>query len=211
MPSYAANRRLIIGIQRICKPFKSLDLLSPTTMPSHIPASPIILRQLVAITLVWSMSIELESFFRTVVLIRRSNDNFQTIPANVATVADILEDKGIAWGAYQEDMPYSGFEGFSWVDPAQKNDYVRKHNPFIEYDSIADNKDRLAVIKNFTLFYEDLDNNKLPQYFFITPNMTNDGHDTNVTVAAKWARAFLTPLLTNKDFMQNTLVLLTFE
>jgi len=33
----------------------------------------------------------------------------------------------------------------------------------------------LAVIKNFTLFYEDLNNNKLPQYLFITPNMTNDG------------------------------------
>jgi len=43
---------------------------------------------------------------------------------------DILEDKGISWGAYQEDMPYSGYDGFSWVDPAQKDDYVRKHNPF---------------------------------------------------------------------------------
>lgn len=61
-----------------------------------------------------------------------SNDNFQTIPANVSTIVDILEDKGISWGAYQEDIPYSGYEGFSWVDPAQKNDYVRKHNPFGE-------------------------------------------------------------------------------
>jgi hypothetical protein len=49
-----------------------------------------------------------------------SNDNFETITANVSTIADILEDKGISWGTYQEDMPYSGYEGFSWVDPEQK-------------------------------------------------------------------------------------------
>jgi acid phosphatase len=145
------------------------------------------------------------------VLTLPSNDNFQTIPANVATIVDILEDKGISWGAYQEDMPYTGYEGFSWVDPEQLNDYVRKHNPFVQYDSISSNKDRLAVIKNLTLFYEDLANDKLPQYMFITPNMTNDGHDTNVTVAGKWSRDFLTPLLSNRNFLQNTLVLLTFD
>jgi acid phosphatase len=79
------------------------------------------------------------------------------------------------------------------------------------YDSVANDKNRLAVIKNFTMFQSDLKNNKLPQYMFFTPNMTNDGHDTNVTFAGKWASDFLTPLLTNKNFMQNTLVLLTFD
>jgi len=29
---------------------------------------------------------------------------------------------------YQEDMPYSGFEGFGWVNQKNgANDYVRKH------------------------------------------------------------------------------------
>lgn len=46
---------------------------------------------------------------------------------------------------------------------------------------------------------------------FITPNMTDDGHDTSVTVAGAWANRFLTPLLSNKNFMNNTLVLLTFD
>lgn len=41
--------------------------------------------------------------------------------------------------------------------------------------------------------------------------MTDDGHDTDVTVAGAWADRFLTPLLANKNFMQNTLVLLTFD
>lgn len=37
----------------------------------------------------------------------------------------------------------------------------------------------------------------------------NDGHDTSVTTAGKWVKSFLTPLLTNKNFMQKTLVILS--
>lgn len=46
---------------------------------------------------------------------------------------------------------------------------------------------------------------------FITPNMTNDGHDTSITTAGAWSKNFLTPLLQNKNFLSNTLVLLTFD
>ena len=41
--------------------------------------------------------------------------------------------------------------------------------------------------------------------------MTSDGHDTSVTVAGEWLKTFLTPLLNDPNFMQNTLVLLTFD
>jgi acid phosphatase len=59
-----------------------------------------------------------------------SNDDFNQIPANVSSVVDLLEDAGISWGEYQEDMPYSGFEGYQWLNQETgANDYVRKHNP----------------------------------------------------------------------------------
>jgi hypothetical protein len=67
-----------------------------------------------------------------------------------------------------------------------------------------------SEFKNFTEFYKDLEADKLPQWMWIT-NMTNDGHGTNVTVARAWAKSFLTPLLSNKKFLKNTLVLLTFD
>jgi hypothetical protein len=94
----------------------------------------------------------------------------------------------------------------------------------MSYDSITSNVDRLAKAKNFTMFNTDLANNALPQWMFITPNMSqsplpamssiliflaNDGHDTSVTTAGKWARSFLTPLLSNSHFMKRTLVLLS--
>ena len=82
---------------------------------------------------------------------------------------------------------------------------------------------RYSNIKNFTLFYDDLKNNKLPQWYadvqtfidvraFITPNMLNDGHDTTVDYTGNWTRSFLTPLLNNTNFNGNkTLILVTFD
>jgi hypothetical protein len=45
-------------------------------------------------------------------------------------------------------------------------------SPLMSYDSVTSNLDRLAKIKNFTMFYENLENNALPQWMFITPNMS---------------------------------------
>jgi len=138
------------------------------------------------------------------------NDNFNAVASNVSTVIDLLEARGISWSEYQEDMPYTGFEGFSWVNSAGKNDYVRKHNPAVIYNTNVQT-DRLAKIKNLTMFDQDLKNDQLPQWMFITPNMTSDGHDSSYTVAGSWTRNFIEPLLKNKNFMKNTAVLITFD
>lgn len=57
-----------------------------------------------------------------------NNDDPNLIPQNVSSIADLLDDKGITWGLYQEDMPYSGFTGAEYKNQVTKaNDYVRKH------------------------------------------------------------------------------------
>ncbi|WYZ41241.1 hypothetical protein EsH8_V_000136 [Colletotrichum jinshuiense] len=147
------------------------------------------------------------------------NDDFSRADRNVSTVFDLLDTKGISWSSYQEDMPFSGFEGMAWVNHKNgANDYVRKHNPPIFFDSVTHYEQRLSQIKNISItnkeasmFHKDLKANKLPQWMFITPNMTSDGHDTSVTVAGTWTRNFLEPLLEDKNFMNNTLVLVTFD
>ncbi|EHK97099.1 putative Phosphate-repressible acid phosphatase [Glarea lozoyensis 74030] len=78
-------------------------------------------------------------------------------------------------------------------------------------ENIITKPERAAQIKNTTMFFEDLKNDQLPQWMFITPNMTSDGHDTSVTTAGVWLRTFLEPLLKDKNFMKNTLVLITFD
>ncbi|KAL2015029.1 hypothetical protein VTK56DRAFT_6443 [Thermocarpiscus australiensis] len=140
------------------------------------------------------------------------NDDFNAFPANISTVVDLLDTKGISWAAYQEDLPYPGFQGFNFSNQQTfANDYVRKHNPLVLFDNIAKNATRAAQIKSFVNLTSDLESKKLPQWSFVTPNMTNDGHDTNVTFAGAWARAFLEPLLQNDYFMKKTLVVLSFD
>lgn len=44
----------------------------------------------------------------------------------------------------------------------------------MSYDSVTSNTNRLAQTKNFTMFEKDLAANKLPQWMFITPNMSRN-------------------------------------
>jgi acid phosphatase len=140
------------------------------------------------------------------------NDKFNQVPANVSTIADLFDVKNIAWGEYQEHLPYPGYQGSNYSNQETRaNDYVRKHNPKVLYNSVTQDANRLRQIKNFTSFYDDLKAQRLPQYSFITPNMTNDAHDTNITFAGAWAWRFLAELLEDDYFTKDTLILLTFD
>jgi len=60
------------------------------------------------------------------------DDALHAIPDQVASVVDLLETAGISWAEYEEDMPYTGFTGFNYTNPATFYvDYVRKHNPLV--------------------------------------------------------------------------------
>jgi hypothetical protein len=85
------------------------------------------------------------------------------------------------------------------------------HSPFISYDSINLNGTRLQKIQSFTDFANDVKANTLPQYAHMSPDMLNDGHNTSLAYAANWTQSFLTPLLANEQFMNNTLILLTYD
>ncbi|KAK8053320.1 phosphoesterase-domain-containing protein [Apiospora saccharicola] len=139
-------------------------------------------------------------------------DGNYRIDADKKTVVDLLDAKNISWSVYGEDMPYSGFEADFVNQQNGANDYVRKHNPLMSYDSFTMDPNRLAKSKNLTMFYNELAADKLPQWMFITPNMTSDGHDTSVTTAGLWMRSFLTPLLADPKFNTNrTLVVVSFD
>ncbi|KAF8856385.1 phosphoesterase-domain-containing protein [Acephala macrosclerotiorum] len=141
-----------------------------------------------------------------------NHDGFVRIPSNVSTLVDLLDSQNIAWRGYFEGLPGPGFmgagstgtDGIAW-------DYVRKHNPFISYDSINLNGTRLANILSLDAFGRDLAANTLPQYMHLSPDMLNDGHNTTLAYAATWSRAFLQPLLNNPTFMERTLILLTYD
>ncbi|KAJ6615801.1 phosphoesterase family-domain-containing protein [Mycena sp. CBHHK59/15] len=147
------------------------------------------------------------------------DDNMYHIPSNISTVIDLLEEKGISWATYQENMPADGYYGFSYTatnygdrSAAPYTYYVRKHNPLIIYDSISQDPARATRIRNFNDFANDVVNGTLPQWVFVTPNMINDAHDTTIDFAASFLEYWLLPLLTDPRVNdEHTLILLTFD
>lgn len=89
--------------------------------------------------------------------------------------------------------------------------YNKIASPFVSYDSINYNGSRLAKVLSFRDFDRDIRGNTLPQYIHVSPNMLNDGHDTSPSFAIDWVYNFLNPLLSNAEFMNRTLILLTYD
>ncbi|KAG0044073.1 hypothetical protein BGZ83_010700, partial [Gryganskiella cystojenkinii] len=136
-----------------------------------------------------------------------STDSKVNFDTSYQTVVDLLENKHLTWKAYMEDMPSGCFTGHG-----SKYLYVRKHNPFVSFDLISKNKARCASrVVPATQLQTDVNNGNLPNYSFYVPNLKNDGHDTTIGRASNWMVRFLTPLLENPKFMQNTLVVVTFD
>ncbi|CAO3596970.1 unnamed protein product [Absidia cylindrospora] len=121
------------------------------------------------------------------------------------TIVDLLEKKKISWKSYQEDYP-GGCDKRMDI----KN-YARKHNPFMSFVNISENKKRCANIVNSKQLDEDIKNNQVPQFVFYTPNLKNDAHDTNIKYASKWFKKYLEKRINNKAFNKNTMFAVTFD
>jgi len=88
-----------------------------------------------------------------------------------------LEDAGVTWRSYQEDMP---------DDPCPINSsglYGAKHNPMVFFTDVsgdppATNTQRCADhMAPMTQLETDLQNGTVAQYNFITPNLCHDMHN----------------------------------
>ena len=56
-----------------------------------------------------------------------NNDDEARIPANVSTVVDLFDSKGITWKEYMESIPSAGYTGASTTNGSGHNAYARKH------------------------------------------------------------------------------------
>jgi hypothetical protein len=136
---------------------------------------------------------------------------------DVCSIADLLaanKPKQLRWKNYAQEYPVS--QGCFLGDEAApygfgKHLYERKHVPFLSIKSIQDDKERCSNVVPATQFEEDRKANALPEYSFYTPDMKNDGHDTDMKTASAWLKSFLEPLLADKTFMSETLIVVTFD
>ncbi|KIJ31100.1 hypothetical protein M422DRAFT_186401 [Sphaerobolus stellatus SS14] len=138
--------------------------------------------------------------------------------SSISTIVDLLEES-ISWASYQESMASDGFTGFNFASANYLNTssapltyYWRKHNPTIIYSSVVDVPERAARHRNFNDFAVDVTHDDLPQWIFVTPNIENDAHDTNIDFAGQFLQYWLFPLLEDPRFNgPDILILLTFD
>jgi phosphatidylinositol-3-phosphatase len=124
---------------------------------------------------------------------------------NQTSLPDLLEKKGLTWKTYQEDMPSACYMGNS-------GKYVQKHNPFVYFDSIRNNKARCQQnVLPFTQLDADLEAGELANFSFIMPNLCHSGHDCNLKTADDWLKGTLGKLENSSVLSDNSLIFITFD
>ncbi len=160
-------------------------------------------------------------------------------PANTKTFVDQLEQRGLTWRGYMEDMGNDparesatcGAPTLGQRDPTQSataNDqYAARHNPFVYFHSILDPPGRCAAhVVPLPPLSSDLEKvSTTPNFSWITPNLCNDGHDatpcagTNAKgtkegdlIAADAFLAKWVPVITaSKAFREDGLLIVTLD
>jgi acid phosphatase len=132
------------------------------------------------------------------------------------TLADFID-----WKNYAENYPAKPGAG-PYLYDAQK--YARKHVPFMSFKKIqsqsyqnvigVDTKDPhnafVTDVENSRKDPKDSKYRPLPSYMFYSPNMDDDGHDSNLGTASTWLRNFLENWFP-PDARKGTLIIVTFD
>ena len=122
-----------------------------------------------------------------------------------ANIADQVEQSGRTWRAYMETMPAP-------CTTTDSGAYAQKHNPFVHYTDIVDNKARCdANVIPKTPLLGHLSTGDIADYTWITPNLCNDMHDCSVATGDAWLKKYVTAILASPGWDANSVIFITFD
>ena len=128
----------------------------------------------------------------------------------------LLDQTGISWKSYQEDIDGT-------VCPLQTIGlYAPKHNPMVFFDDVTNTNDAassycIAHVRPFAELASDLQNNTQARYNFITPNLCNDMHNTcppqndSVLQGDTWLSQQLPLILNSQAYQNGGVVFITWD
>jgi phospholipase C len=122
------------------------------------------------------------------------------------SLADLLEAGGRTWKTYQESLPEPGFIG------SFSGKYVMRHNPFVYFEAIRSDPARLErSVVPLSQLAPDLEQDKLPDFSFIVPDLCNSAHDCGLEVTDAWLGRVVGSVLASPAFGRDSLLVLTFD
>ncbi len=104
-------------------------------------------------------------------------ENCTGCSARGANLALQLSRAGVSWRAYMEGLPHRCYRG----DVA--GDYVKRHNPFMYFPSIAASPRRCANVVGYPRLAADLRRDSLPTFAWVGPGLCHSAHDCGIGVA----------------------------
>ncbi len=118
-------------------------------------------------------------------------DNTPTnLPFSTPNLGALLIAKGLTFTTYSESLPSVGFTGDSATTVPGQNQYMRKHNPAVNWqanDAPASNHLLPALNQPFSAFpTTDVGFSTMPTVSIVVPNEQNDMHDGTVAMGDTW-------------------------
>jgi hypothetical protein len=146
-------------------------------------------------------------------------------PRSIKTVANQLEDKGLSWRGYMEDMgtpcrhPAIGAaDDTQLARPSEQ--YATRHNPFVYFHSIIDSPTCAKNVVPLERLLSDVKSAATtPNYAFITPDLCNDGHDAScadgglggLPAADQFLRRWVPVILGSPGFASSGMLIVTWD
>lgn len=91
-----------------------------------------------------------------------------------------LSRAGVSWRAYMGGMPRPCFGA------AESGDYVKRHDPFMYFRSIASDPERCRRVVPAERLDRDLRSHSLPSFGWLSPGLCDDAHDCDLATADRY-------------------------
>lgn len=145
-----------------------------------------------------------------------TRDDSYSATVDVDNIVRRLVASKKTWKAYAEDLPAVGYTG------GDRRPYARRHNPLSFFSDVVGNPAQKKNLVPLTQLAEDLRSGSLPNYAFVVPNNIHNLHSCTLggascteqeqmQLADAWLREYIGPLLENKAFQEDGLLLIVFD
>lgn len=115
------------------------------------------------------------------------------VPFSSPNLASELAAQGLTFAGYSQSLPYAGFAGRSHSQVRGRNEYKRKHNPWVDWQSPHPGRARISPLRNLPFAHcfptaPGDDFSLLPTVAFVIPDERYDMHDGTVAAGDRWLR-----------------------
>jgi phosphatidylinositol-3-phosphatase len=143
-------------------------------------------------------------FMLTTGQIITNNDSFSSTITNDNIVRHFLT-AGKTWKSYAESLPSVGYIG------GDTGAYLRHHNPFTYFSDVVNSSVQRMNLVPFPQFAADMNNNALPDFSFVVPNVNDDAHNGTLQQADQWLQTNIAPLFNNPAFQKDGILIIVFD